>query len=95
MNWTTWQHNPPNIRHICVPDSATYAIRQAFLDCCKIRRQSYWAVVDRVASPAHDVQNVVSSVHLAVNAVQDCVVCMQHIKKTEDLNSYYNFILNE
>lgn len=62
-------------KHICVPDFATYAIRQAFLDGWGIRRRSYRAVVDRVAPPAHDVQDVVCSVHFAVNAVQDCVVC--------------------
>lgn len=70
-------------KHICGPDFATRAIRQAFLDRCRIRNQSYRAVVDRVASPAHDIQDVVGPVHLAVDAVQDGVVCMGHITGIE------------
>lgn len=42
------------------------------------QQQSYRAVVDRVASPAHHVQDVVGPVHLTVDAVQDCVVCSGH-----------------
>lgn len=38
----------------------------------------YRAVVHRVSSPAHDIQDVVRSVHLTVNAVQDGVVCTQY-----------------
>lgn len=42
------------------------------------QQQSYRAVVDRVASPAHHVQDVVGPVHFTVDAVQDCVVCSGH-----------------
>ena len=37
--------------------------------------QTHGAVVHRVASPTHDVQHVEGPVHLAVDAVQDRVVC--------------------
>ena len=37
--------------------------------------QTHGAVVNRVASPTHDVQHVEGPVHLAVDAVQDRVVC--------------------
>lgn len=38
---------------------------------------AYWTVVDRVSSPTHDIQDVVRSVHLTVNAVQDGVVYIE------------------
>lgn len=71
------------------PRLATQAIRQAFLDCWRIRSYSYRAVVHRVASPAHDIQDVVCSVQLAVNAVEDGVVCIEDTQGRLQMHNIY------
>ncbi len=37
------------------------------------------AVIHRMSPPAHDVQDVVCSVHVTVDAVQDGVIYIKHI----------------
>lgn len=82
MRWPTWQKSTSVAQTLLLKQLDKHSWIAGGLEA-----KSYRAVVDRVASPAHDIQDVVRSVHLAVNAVQDRVVCTYKGPFTDVQNS--------